>query len=75
VSLGGRLFQRSPKAGHPLAYDGFETPLSEDPIGVGSIAFLTGKTLWVPNWSSTLCDLGMFVDQSPEPIATSDAGA
>jgi hypothetical protein len=30
-------------------------------------------TLWVPNWSSTSCDLGVFVDQSTEPIATSDA--
>jgi hypothetical protein len=29
--------------------------------------------LWVPNWSSTSCDLGIFVYQSPEPIATSDA--
>jgi len=29
--------------------------------------------LWVPNWSSTSCDLGVFVDQSTEPIATSDA--
>ncbi|MCA1835363.1 MAG: hypothetical protein LC721_03085 [Actinobacteria bacterium] len=28
--------------------------------------------LWVPNWSSTSCDLGIFVDQSTEPIVTSD---
>jgi hypothetical protein len=27
----------------------------------------------VPNWSSTSCDLGIFVYQSPEPIVTSDA--
>jgi hypothetical protein len=27
----------------------------------------------VPNWSSTSCDLGIFVDQSAEPIAASDA--
>jgi hypothetical protein len=27
--------------------------------------------LWVPNWSSASCDLGIFVDQSTEPIATS----
>jgi hypothetical protein len=31
------------------------------------------RTLWVPNWSSTLCDLGIFVDQAAESIATSDA--
>jgi putative transposase len=30
-------------------------------------------TLWVPNWSSTSCDLGVFVYQSTEPIASSDA--
>jgi hypothetical protein len=29
--------------------------------------------LWVPNWSSTSCDLGVFVYQSTEPIASSDA--
>jgi len=28
--------------------------------------------VWVPNWSSTSCDLGVFVDQSTEQIATSD---
>ena len=28
--------------------------------------------LWVPNWSSRSCDLGIFVDQSTEPIAASD---
>jgi hypothetical protein len=31
------------------------------------------ESLWVPNWSSTSCDLGVFVDQSTEPIAASDA--
>ena len=29
-------------------------------------------TLWVPNWSSMSCDLGVFVDQPAEPIATSE---
>jgi hypothetical protein len=29
--------------------------------------------VWVPNWSSTSCGLGIFVYQSTEPIATSDA--
>jgi hypothetical protein len=28
--------------------------------------------LWVPNWSSALGDLGVFVDQSAEPVVTSD---
>jgi hypothetical protein len=28
--------------------------------------------LWVPNWSSTSGDLGVFVDQSAEPVAASD---
>jgi hypothetical protein len=27
--------------------------------------------LWVPNWSSTSCDLGVFVYQPAEQIATS----
>lgn len=27
--------------------------------------------LWVPSWSSTSCDLDIFVDQPAEPIATS----
>jgi len=27
--------------------------------------------VWVPNWSSTLCDLGVFVYQPAEQIATS----
>src|ERR671916_294007 len=31
------------------------------------------RWVWVPNWSSASCGLGVFVDQSPEPIATSDA--
>ena len=34
---------------------------------------LRDNHLWVPNWSSTSCDLGIFVDQSAEPIAASDA--
>jgi hypothetical protein len=29
-------------------------------------------TLWVPNWSSTSCDLGVFVYQPAEQIATSE---
>jgi hypothetical protein len=29
--------------------------------------------LWVPNWSSTSCDLGVFVYQPAEQIATSHA--
>jgi hypothetical protein len=29
--------------------------------------------LWVPDWSSTLCGLGIFVYQSAESIATSEA--
>jgi hypothetical protein len=29
--------------------------------------------LWVPNWSSTSCDLGVFVYQSAEQVATSEA--
>jgi hypothetical protein len=37
-------------------------------------AFDHGESrLWMPNWSSTSCDLGIFVNQSTEPIATSDA--
>jgi hypothetical protein len=27
----------------------------------------------VPNWSSTACDLGIFVDQPTEPVAMSEA--
>jgi hypothetical protein len=30
------------------------------------------RSLWVPNWSSTSCDLGVFVYQPIEPIATSE---
>ena len=30
-------------------------------------------SVWVSSWSSTLCDLGIFVDQPAEPVATSDA--
>jgi hypothetical protein len=30
-------------------------------------------SLWVPNRSSSSCDLGIFVDQPTEPIATSEA--
>jgi hypothetical protein len=28
--------------------------------------------VWVPNWSSTLCDLGVFVYQPAEQIAASE---
>ena len=28
--------------------------------------------MWVPNWSSTLCDLGVFVYQPAEQIAASE---
>ncbi len=31
--------------------------------------------VWVTNWSSTSCDLGIFVDQPAEPIATSEVKA
>ena len=34
---------------------------------------LVSSALWVPNWSSTSCDPGVFVDQAAEPIAASDA--
>jgi hypothetical protein len=30
--------------------------------------------LWVPNWSSTSCDLGVFVYQPTGQIATSEGG-
>ena len=42
-------------------------------VGDQLAAHLRAGTLWLPNWSSTLCELGIFVDQSPESIATSDA--
>ncbi len=29
--------------------------------------------VWVPNWSSMSCDLGTFMDQPAEPVATSKA--
>jgi hypothetical protein len=29
------------------------------------------ESVWVPNWSSTSCDLGIFVNQPAEQIATS----
>jgi hypothetical protein len=29
--------------------------------------------LWVPNWSSVSCDLGIFVDQPAESVATLEA--
>jgi hypothetical protein len=29
-------------------------------------------TLWVPKWSSTSCDVGVFVYQPVEQVATSD---
>ena len=32
----------------------------------------TTYNLWVPNWSSTSCDLGVFVYQPVEHVATSD---
>jgi hypothetical protein len=33
------------------------------------------SALWVPNWPSTSCDLGVFVYQPVEQIATSEAKA
>jgi uncharacterized membrane protein len=36
-------------------------------------ALLDILVLWVPNWSSTSCDLVVFVYQAAEPVATSDA--
>ncbi|HEY3896152.1 MAG TPA: hypothetical protein VGL88_12365, partial [Pseudonocardiaceae bacterium] len=30
------------------------------------------RSLWVPNWSSTSCDLGVFVYQPTEQITTSE---
>jgi hypothetical protein len=38
---------------------------------VGEIRTDAG-TLWVPNWSSTSCDLGVFVYQPTGQIATSE---
>jgi hypothetical protein len=29
----------------------------------------TGRSMWVPNWSSTSCDLGVFVYQAVEQVA------
>jgi hypothetical protein len=34
--------------------------------------FQGAQCVWVPNWSSTSCDVGVFVDQSAESIAASD---
>ena len=31
----------------------------------------TDRLVWVPNWSSASCDLGVFVYQPAEQIATS----
>jgi hypothetical protein len=33
---------------------------------------VVGKNVWVPNWSSTSCDVGVFVYQPVEQVATSD---
>jgi hypothetical protein len=44
-------------------------------IGVGHCCIKAKgvlSTLWVPNWPFTSCDLGVFVDQSAEPVVTSD---
>jgi NAD(P)-dependent dehydrogenase (short-subunit alcohol dehydrogenase family) len=41
--------------------------------GVEAVFLLWPFTLWVPNWSSRSCELGVFVDQSAEPVAASDA--
>jgi hypothetical protein len=38
---------------------------------VGVVCDTTIFIVWVPNWSSTSCDLGVFVDQPAEQIATS----
>jgi hypothetical protein len=44
------------------------------PQRAGRVLSLDGGAhiLWVPNWSSTLCDLGVFVYQPVEQVATSD---
>jgi len=34
--------------------------------------WVSRNNLWVPNWSSTSCELGIFVDQSAGSIAASD---
>ncbi|MCA1600745.1 MAG: hypothetical protein LC776_03530 [Acidobacteria bacterium] len=33
----------------------------------------TDELVWVPNWSSASCDLGVFVDQPAEPVVTLEA--
>jgi hypothetical protein len=36
-----------------------------------AVIFGPAHSVWVPNWSSTSCDLGVFVYQPVEQIATS----
>jgi hypothetical protein len=47
-----------------------QTDTSETDI---SVARQQRWSLWVPNRSSMSCDLGIFVDQSTEPVTTSEA--
>ena len=35
--------------------------------------YWTELTLWVPNRSSASCEVGIFVDQSAEPVVASEA--
>jgi hypothetical protein len=35
-------------------------------------ALLVRGLLWVPNWSSMSCNLGIFVYQAAEPVTTLD---
>ncbi|MDQ3762123.1 MAG: N-terminal phage integrase SAM-like domain-containing protein [Actinomycetota bacterium] len=54
--------EETTRATYQLLIDSFIRPaLGDTPI-----------SLWVPNRSSTSCDLGVFVDQSAEPIASSE---
>jgi hypothetical protein len=39
------------------------------------MVLMSWRSVWVPNWSFTSSDLGIFVDQSAKPIVASEAKA
>jgi hypothetical protein len=46
---------------------------SEEALTAARATGIGGAQLWVPNRSSTSCDLGVFMDQSAEPVAALEA--
>jgi hypothetical protein len=55
-----------------MSLNAIASPAARKPKAVTLSDRLVDLTLWMPNWSPTSCDLGVFVYQTPESVAASE---